>query len=114
MGTKLRALLQRQKNRDLFDLNEGLAQLSLNEEHVVATFGHYLKHEGHQITRANAEERMLGKLTRSLTDDIAPLLATGAMAPIAPWSIRYATLACTACSCTRACWPSLTRRPSNG
>ena len=77
LGTKLRALLQRQKNRDLFDLNEGLAQLSLNQEHIVATFGHYLKHEGHQITRANAEERMLGKLTRSLTDDIAPLLATG-------------------------------------
>jgi hypothetical protein len=30
-GTKLRALLQRQKNRDLFDLNEGLNQLSLNK-----------------------------------------------------------------------------------
>lgn len=28
-----------------------------------------------QITRANAEERMLAKLTRSLTDDIAPLLS---------------------------------------
>ena len=61
------------KNRDLFDLNEGLVQLSLNAEKVVATFGHYLKHEGNQITRANAEERMLAKLTRSLTDDIAPL-----------------------------------------
>jgi len=76
-GTKLRALLQRHKNRDLFDLNEGLVQLSLNAEKVVATFGHYLKHEGNQITRANAEERMLAKLTRSLTDDIAPLLAAG-------------------------------------
>ena len=76
-GTKLRALLQRHKNRDLFDLNEGLVQLSMNAEKVVATFGHYLRHEGHQITRANAEERMLAKLTRSLTDDIAPLLAAG-------------------------------------
>ncbi len=76
-GTKLRALLQRHKNRDLFDLNEGLLQLSMNAEKVVATFGHYLRHEGHQITRANAEERMLGKLARSLTDDIAPLLAAG-------------------------------------
>ena len=76
-GTKLRALLQRHKNRDLFDLNEGLLQLSLNAEKVVATFGHCLRHEGNQITRANAEERMLGKLTRSLTDDIAPLLAAG-------------------------------------
>ena len=76
-GTKLRALLQRHKNRDLFDLNEALVQLSLNAEKVVATLGHYLRREGHQITRANAEERMLGKLTRSLTDDIAPLLAAG-------------------------------------
>lgn len=76
-GTKLRALLQRHKNRDLFDLNEGLVQLSMTAEKVLATFGHYLRHEGHQITRANAEERMLGKLTRSLTDDIAPLLAAG-------------------------------------
>jgi len=74
-GMKLRALLQRRKNRDLFDLNEGLVQLSMNAEKVVATFGHYLRHEGHQITRANADERMLAKLTRSLSDDIAPLLA---------------------------------------
>ena len=31
--------------------------------------------DGTAISRANAEERMLGKLTRSLTEDIAPLLA---------------------------------------
>ena len=35
-GTKLRALLQRHNNRDLFDLNEGLVQLSMNAEKVVA------------------------------------------------------------------------------
>lgn len=74
-GTKLRALLQRHRNRDLFDLNEGLVQLSLDAEKLVAAFGHYLSHEGHQVSRANAEERMLAKLTRSLTDDIVPLLA---------------------------------------
>jgi predicted nucleotidyltransferase component of viral defense system len=74
-GTKLRALLQRRKGRDLFDLNEGLRQLALDPDKVVASFDHYLTHEGMQITRANAEERMLAKLTRSLTDDIAPLLS---------------------------------------
>ena len=47
----------------------------MNAGQVIAAFDHYLAHEGHQITRANAEERMLSKLTRSLTDDIAPLLA---------------------------------------
>ena len=74
-GTKLRALLQRRQGRDLFDLNEGLRQLPLAPEKVIASFEHYLVHEGKQITRANAEERMLAKLTRSLTDDIAPLLS---------------------------------------
>ena len=74
-GTKLRALLQRRKGRDLFDLNEGLRQLPLAPEKVIASFEHYLTHEGTQITRANAEERVLAKLTRSLTDDIAPLLS---------------------------------------
>ena len=58
-GTKLRALLQRHKNRDLFDLNEGLLQLRLDPDKLVACFGRYLAAEGHPITRAMAEERML-------------------------------------------------------
>ena len=52
-----------------------LVQLSLDPMKIVASLDHYLAHDGIQITRANAEERMLAKLTRSLTDDIAPLLA---------------------------------------
>lgn len=76
-GTKLRALLQRNKNRDLFDLNEGLLQLELNRDKLLACFDHYLKQEGHPISRADAEERMLKKLNRGLTQDIAPLLPAG-------------------------------------
>jgi predicted nucleotidyltransferase component of viral defense system len=76
-GTKLRALLQRHKNRDLFDLNQGLLQLGLDGERVIACFQHYLALEGHPISRANAEERMLKKLNQSLTEDIAPLLPAG-------------------------------------
>src|SRR6185437_8758678 len=76
-GTKLRALLQRDKHRDLFDLNEGLLQLGLNPDRIVACFQHYLSLEGHPISRANAEERMLKKLNRSLSEDIAPLLPAG-------------------------------------
>ncbi len=33
--------------------------------------------EGKPISRANAEQRMLEKLRRSLTEDIAPLLPAG-------------------------------------
>ncbi len=73
-GTKLRALLQRDKNRDLFDLGEGLQQLSLDCERVVGAFQHYLIQQSAAISRANAEERMLGKLRKSLTEDIEPLL----------------------------------------
>ena len=76
-GTKLRALLQRRKNRDLFDLNEGLKQLEMTSDKLIACFEHYLKLEGKPITRAAAEQRMLETLTRSLTEDIAPLLSAG-------------------------------------
>jgi predicted nucleotidyltransferase component of viral defense system len=76
-GTKLRALLQRRKNRDLFDLHHGLDQLAVNPDKLIACFDHYLALEGKPITRAIAEQRMLEKLTRSLTEDIAPLLPAG-------------------------------------
>ena len=76
-ATKLRALLQRHKNRDLFDLHEGLKQLSMDIEKLIACFEHYLSMEGKPITRAIAEQRMLEKLRRSLTEDIAPLLPAG-------------------------------------
>lgn len=76
-GTKLRALLQRRQGRDLFDLYEGLKQLALNPGKTIACFEHYLELEGHPISRAEAEQRMLGKLTRSLTEDVDPLLPAG-------------------------------------
>lgn len=76
-GTKLRALLQRRKNRDLFDLHHGLEQLALDQDKLIACFNHYLELDGKPITRAVAEQRMLEKLTRSLTEDIVPLLPAG-------------------------------------
>ena len=76
-GTKLRALLQRRKNRDLFDLHHGLDQLAMDLDKLIACFDHYLAIEGKPITRATSEQRMLEKLTRSLIEDIAPLLPAG-------------------------------------
>ncbi len=70
-GTKLRALLQRRKNRDLFDLYHGLDQLAMDRDKLIACFDHYLALEGKPITRAVAEQRMLEKLMRNLTEDIA-------------------------------------------
>jgi predicted nucleotidyltransferase component of viral defense system len=76
-ATKLRALLQRRKSRDLFDLDRGLRELSMNTGALLACFDHYLELEGKPITRAMAEQRMLEKLTHSITEDIGPLLPTG-------------------------------------
>jgi predicted nucleotidyltransferase component of viral defense system len=76
-GTKLRALLQRRKNRDLFDINEGLKQLPMENDKLVACFEHYLKLQDQTISRAVAEENMLKKLNSSLTDDVTPLLPVG-------------------------------------
>ena len=76
-GTKLRALLQRRKNRDLFDLAQGLEQLDMDAAKLLASFDHYLALEGTTISRAEAEQRMLQKLTRSLTEDVTPLLPAG-------------------------------------
>lgn len=77
LGTKLRALLQRRKGRDLFDLDEALRQLAPDPRKLVACLEHYLALEGNPISRAEAEARMLDKFTRSLTDDIGPLLPAG-------------------------------------
>ena len=62
---------------DLFDLHHGLDQLALDADKLIACFDHYLALEGKPISRAVAEQRMLDKLTRSLTEDIAPLLPAG-------------------------------------
>jgi predicted nucleotidyltransferase component of viral defense system len=76
-STKLRALLQREKNRDLFDLHHGLDQLQLDPALVVSGCEYYLAGQGLTISRATAEERMLKKLTRNLIEDIRPLLPPG-------------------------------------
>lgn len=73
-GTKLRALLQRRSGRDLFDLDQGLQRLRLDPERLVSCFTHYVTQEGGSIRRAMAEQRMLEKLDRSLTEDVSPLL----------------------------------------
>ncbi len=76
-GTKLRALLQRRKGRDLFDIHMGLQQIEMDPDKLIACFDHYLALEGKPITRAIAERRMLEKLTHSLTEDVEPLLPVG-------------------------------------
>lgn len=76
IATKLRALLQRDKGRDLFDLDHALTVLpDLDIERAIAIFGRYLDIRGHAISRSDAEMRMLAKFGKpSLLGDIQALL----------------------------------------
>lgn len=78
MGTKLRALYQRKKGRDLFDLWHAASAMELQPEVVVDCFLHYLEHEGHLVSRAEFEMNLFEKLNdRRFLDDMAPLISTG-------------------------------------
>jgi predicted nucleotidyltransferase component of viral defense system len=76
MGTKLRALYQRRKGRDLFDLWLCLDRKLIQPDQVIACFLQYMEHEGHAISRAQFEQNLHGKLADpAFMDDIAPLLS---------------------------------------
>jgi hypothetical protein len=76
LATKLRAMLQRDKGRDLFDLAYALEIFDdLDVGRVVECFGLYIARAGLQISRAEAERRMFGKLSKpTFLRDMRPLL----------------------------------------
>lgn len=78
LATKLRALLQRDKGRDLYDLAHGLDVFGeLNTARVPELFGRYLALAGQTISRAQAQERVFVKLANPhFLLDIRPLLPT--------------------------------------
>jgi predicted nucleotidyltransferase component of viral defense system len=77
LATKLRALLQRDKGRDLFDLSHALAVIdALDTPRVIKIFQRYLALQALGLSRAQAEERMFAKLANpGFLADIRPLLA---------------------------------------
>ena len=76
LATKLRALLQRDKGRDFYDLAHALEVFeNLDIARIVEMFRLYLELSGQTISRAQAQERMFSKLARPrLLLDIRPLL----------------------------------------
>jgi predicted nucleotidyltransferase component of viral defense system len=78
LGTKLRALYQRKKGRDLFDLALGLADERVSAERVLAAFARYMHEEGARVTRAMFEQNLAAKKDDPIfTADMTPLLASG-------------------------------------
>ncbi len=78
LGTKLRALYQRRKGRDLFDLSTALADGGASPERIIESFQAYMAYGGHAVSRAEFEENLAKKLQdRRFAADIGPLLAHG-------------------------------------
>ncbi len=76
MGTKLRALYQRQKGRDLFDLHHVLENHpSLDHRAVISCFQRYLAFESLEVSRAQFEANMNEKMrSQRFKVDIQPIL----------------------------------------
>jgi predicted nucleotidyltransferase component of viral defense system len=78
LGTKLRALYQRKKGRDLFDLVHALESPSVSPERIVECFVRYMHADGDRVTRAMFEKNLADKKTDGVfIADLAPLLAPG-------------------------------------
>lgn len=76
LATKLRALLQRDRGRDLYDLAHALDVFEgLEIDRIVDVFGQYLALSGQAISRAQAQDRMFAKLANPrFLLDVRPLL----------------------------------------
>jgi predicted nucleotidyltransferase component of viral defense system len=75
LGTKLRALYQRRKGRNLFDLWLCLSRKMLDPPRVIACFTEYLNRQGHSASRAEFERNLHDKENApAFLHDIRPLL----------------------------------------
>ena len=75
LGTKLRALYQRRKGRDLFYLWLALTTTDVGCRRVVDCFQRYLSHAGSSVTRAQFESNLAAKLASDeFLEDIRVLI----------------------------------------
>lgn len=78
MATKMRALYQRRKGRDLFDLWLALEVGAVDPKRIVHAFRRYMEEEGARVSRDLLEGNLAEKVKmRSFLDDLRPLLAPG-------------------------------------
>ena len=76
LATKLRALYQRKKGRDLYDFWYAMRQLNeLDIEKIIDIFYHYMETENAQVSRAEFEKNLsLKRNSPVFNNDIKPLL----------------------------------------
>jgi len=75
-ATKLRALYQRRKGRDLFDLWLTISRGLLDPQRVITCFGEYMSRERHTVSRAQFEENLHEKQAdAAFLEEVKPLLS---------------------------------------
>jgi len=75
LGTKMRALYQRKKGRDLYDLWTALRSGNPDCSRIVECFQLYVAHDGATVSRAEFEANLAAKIKSNLfLDDIKPLI----------------------------------------
>ena len=78
LGTKLRALYQRKKGRDLFDIYYALTEGKADVAELIRCFERYMAEGGHSVTRALFEANLHEKSKRKdFRRDMEPLLRHG-------------------------------------
>jgi predicted nucleotidyltransferase component of viral defense system len=78
LATKLRALYQRKKGRDLFDLDLALAGGTVDPLRIAPCFSEYMDRGGTPVSRAQFEANLSEKETdEAFRNDVLPLLRPG-------------------------------------
>jgi predicted nucleotidyltransferase component of viral defense system len=79
LATKLRALYQRRKGRDLFDLWLGISEGKADPGRIIHVFKHYMKTEGQTVDSIHFEKNLQDKLRhQGFLSDLNPLLPADA------------------------------------
>lgn len=75
LGTKMRALYQRKKGRDLYDLWLSLQSKEADRDRIMQCFQRYMEHDGAVVSRAVYEGNLTAKLrSHAFLEDIRPLI----------------------------------------
>ena len=63
LGTKMRALYQRRKGRDLFDMWFAITQTKVEPDKIIEAWNFYMKEEGNSVTQKEFLDNMLKKIS---------------------------------------------------
>ena len=78
LGSKLRALYQRSKGRDLFDIWYVMTKMEVNPEVIISSFHKFIEFQGVKIKREDYLKNLEAKITNPLfLGDIEALLRPG-------------------------------------